>query len=215
MQQQKGFDFKSVEIPQKMKNLDKDGRGYPIPFNVLRDENGKPFFTVNDDSKYIQCIKERICAICGNLLSDDMWFVGGIKSAFHQHGLFIDSPVHYECGNYSLKVCPYLATSRYSAYLGLDKIDKLQKKVGDNVLLVDPTVDAGKPAYFAIVQTNNYHLVEAQSAASGFYLRPERPYLKMELWKSGQVVFPMLYKQIIRDAECHLMRDEELKIMFG
>lgn len=212
MQQEK-FDFKSVEIPQKMKNLDKDKRGYPIPYNVLRDESGNPFFTVNDDKKYIQCIKERLCAICGLLLSDDMWFVGGIKSAFHPQGCFIDSPLHYECGNYALKVCPYLATIRYANYLGLDKVQKMQQKVGDKVLLVDPTVDANKPEYFAIVKTKSYHIVAAKSATSGFYLKPERPYIGIEIWKSGAVILPIMIKSVINKLDCILMPEEQRQLL--
>lgn len=207
----KGFDFRSVEIPPKMSNLDKDGRGYPIPWNVLRDEKtNRPYFTINDDSKYVQSIKERTCAICGSELADDMWFVGGVKSAFHNQGVFIDSPVHYECGNYSLKVCPYLATSRYMSYLGEDKIEKLQKKV-ETHLLVDPTVDPKKPEVFALVKTRNYNLVESDTANSGFYLKPERPYLNIELYKAGQIIFPIMIKQIIERNECVLMPGE-LKI---
>lgn len=202
------FDFRSVPIPPKMMGLDTDKRGYPIPFNVLRNEDGLPFFTVNDDAKYIKCLRERLCAICGSLLRSDMWFVGGLKSAFHPQGAFIDSPVHYECGNYSLKVCPYLATIRYANYLGADKVEKLQKKVGDNHLLIDPTVDAQKPEYFAFVKTRNFQLVESNSATAGFYLKPERPYLNIELWNAGRVALPIMYKSIIEKNECQFISSE-------
>lgn len=209
----KFFDFRSVKIPPKMSALEKDHRGFPIPYNVFRDKNNKPFFTINDDEKYIGLIEERCCAICGSSLDDDMWFVGGIKSAFHEKGCFIDSPVHYECGQYALKVCPHLAASRYTAYLSDDKINKLQEKVGDTIILIDPTVDANRPDYFAIVKCSDYKLIESAQSTFGFYLKPQRPYLKFELWKDGKIVFPLMYKSIISGVDCILMPEEMQKLL--
>jgi hypothetical protein len=57
--------WRDVPIPRKMRALGKDRRGYPIPFNVLRNEEGRPHFTVNDSIRQHRALVEKRCAICG------------------------------------------------------------------------------------------------------------------------------------------------------
>lgn len=40
--------FDPATIPAQMQHLDRDKRGLPIPFIVLRDNDNKPHFTIND-----------------------------------------------------------------------------------------------------------------------------------------------------------------------
>ena len=41
----------AIAEPERIARLPHDGRGYPIPWNVLRGTDGHPFFIVNDDRK--------------------------------------------------------------------------------------------------------------------------------------------------------------------
>lgn len=114
-------------IPMIMRTLERDHRGYPIPFIVMRDKNGKPHFTINDTSKVDRCLAKKLCAICGKTFErtrrflpegwgywPEYWFVGGSRCFLHDFGAFIDPPVHQECGQYALIVCPFLAGTHWS-----------------------------------------------------------------------------------------------------
>ena len=159
-----------------MQALEKDHRGFPIPFIVMRDPAGKPLFTVNDSRKVNEVVKTLSCAICGEPLGDDMWVAGGPMSAFHPHGAYIDTPIHHECGQYALQVCPYLAVSAYS---GKADVDKLNDKFGsDTVIFVDPTVLADRPPMFVFAKISGY------SRDNG-YVHPHKPFLDIEFWNEG------------------------------
>lgn len=80
------MDWRSIPIPKRMRALQRDRRGLPVPFIVLRDTDGRPHFTINDSQRQLKCIREKRCPICGNRLDKVMWFVGGPLSAFHDAG---------------------------------------------------------------------------------------------------------------------------------
>jgi hypothetical protein len=48
-----------VAIPKRMRSLERDKRGYPIPFIVLRDKTGQPQFTINDFRRIAECRNKR------------------------------------------------------------------------------------------------------------------------------------------------------------
>ena len=48
-----------IAVPERMKHLDRDHRGYPIPYIVFRDSDNKPHFTINDDTKVCRCQTRR------------------------------------------------------------------------------------------------------------------------------------------------------------
>src|SRR6478672_2277487 len=105
-------------IPERMLHLKIDERGYAIPWGVVVDDNGTAHFAINDHVVRRRSITEDLCGLCGHKLFRGRWFVGGSKSAFHEHGAFIDPPMHSECAHYALQVCPYLAAPRYTREIG-------------------------------------------------------------------------------------------------
>ena len=173
-------DFTSVSLPKRMRGLSRDRRGYPIPFVVFRDKEGKPHFTINDHGRAERCRKERRCPICGNKLGKELWFVGGPQSAFHANGAYMDTAMHHECMTYALKVCPYLAVPKY-----LGRIDAGTLKpeaVPKGMLLVDHTQIPERPDIFVAVMAYN------QTFTAERYSIPERPYRGLEYWKHGKQV---------------------------
>lgn len=44
-------EWKEVPLPERMRGLPRDPRGYPIPANILRDANGVYHFIINDEAK--------------------------------------------------------------------------------------------------------------------------------------------------------------------
>jgi len=82
-----------------------------------------------------------------------MWMIGGPLSAFHPQGVYIDTPVHYDCGKYALQVCPYSAVSLYSAksQTGLFKIDDFA-----NMLFHNPSVSSDRVSFFVFCKISHF-----------------------------------------------------------
>lgn len=171
-----------LEVPERMKGLSRDKRGYPVPFGVLIDNDGNPHFTINDECKRQEMIARDLCSICGQALHRGRWFVGGILSAFHPRGVFIDPPMHHECATYALQVCPYLAAPRYARRIDARTLDPAKVP---GIVLRDNTMIEARPGLF----------VAAHARGQSFtgddwqdYLRPTRPYIAVEYWRHGKRV---------------------------
>jgi hypothetical protein len=111
-------------VPDRMKHLETDSRGYLIPWGVYRDHTGRAHFQINDELRRLRSFRENLCPICGKSLFRGRWFVGGPMSAFHEAGAFADPPMHYECAVYALQVCPYIALPRYGRRIDDRTLDK-------------------------------------------------------------------------------------------
>jgi hypothetical protein len=176
--------MKSVTIPDLMRKLPLDHRGYPIPFIVLRDDTGRPHFTINDTRKVAYTLKHDLCGICGEKLHRGRWMVGGPMSAFHPDGTYIDGPLHADCMRYAMQACPYLGAPNYSK-----RIDDatLKKENATSIsALVNQTMIPDRPKLFVAVMTLQIEIYP--SMAGTFYLKPKRPYRQVEFWRSGQIV---------------------------
>jgi hypothetical protein len=162
-------------IPQRMRHLPRDRRGYPIPKSVLIDDEGRPHFTINDEAVRLKHMAEDRCPICGARLIGGRWFVGGPRSAFHPQGAYIDLPMHDECAHYALAVCPWLAAPNYTTRLD-DKT--LQRTKLPPVVMLDRTVNPERPVIFVAVLCRTHSMF-------GGYPRPDRPYMRVEYWRAG------------------------------
>jgi hypothetical protein len=184
------MNFRDVPIPRRMRALQRDRRGYPIPFIVLRDLKNKPHFTVNDTVRTERCLKENRCAICGNRLDREMWFVGGPASAFHPDGAYIDTPLHAECKEYALQVCPYLAAPRYAGRIDASTVDLDQLRHGQ--ILVDHTMCPERPLPFVAVCSRGMEIRPHYAASVPCKLCvPSRPYSAIEFWEQGARLDPV------------------------
>jgi len=115
-----------MTVPDRIARLPRDPRGFPIPWNVLRTEDGATaFFTVNDDRKAWRALREGLCPLCGERLGRWLWFVGGPRSAFDPSGYYIDLPGHRECMEFALRTCPYLAAPKYLGRVDVTRPEKL------------------------------------------------------------------------------------------
>lgn len=180
----------AIPIPWRMRNLPLDSRGYPVPVVVLRDKNGKPLFVVNDGEKQIECAKRKLCAICGERLTKELWFCGGSLAAFHPRGAYLDPPMHHECMRYALQVCPYLASPHRTAYVSEATIERIQDRVSGPRLVHDPTVTHERPdPIVAVMSFGQSILIDPRSQFVDRRLRaikPLRPYHAVEFWRHGE-----------------------------
>jgi hypothetical protein len=166
-----------IEVPDRMKHLERDHRGYPIPFIVFRDDDGKPHFTINDEHKVMRCKRNHICAICGKELLRGRWFLGGPMSALHPRGAYIDPPLHHECMQFAVQTCPYLISAKYTKRIDDKKLDR--NKTTGVLMLVDPTMDPTRPKIFIAV------MAVGQTLTPNGYIVPKHPYRAMEFWRDG------------------------------
>jgi hypothetical protein len=166
----------AVVIPDRMSHLELDPRGYPIPWGVYRDDDGRPHFTINDESRRLKALARDLCPICGSKLFRGRWFVGGPMSAFHDAGAYIDAPMHHVCMEYALQVCPYLAAPSYGK-----RIDDKTLTTPLPVLLVDPTMMQHRPSVFVAVMATGQKLTNRAS-----HVVPRRPYSRVEYWCEGK-----------------------------
>jgi hypothetical protein len=166
-----------IKVPDQMKHLERDERGYPIPYIVLRDNDNKPHFTINDIRKVERCKTADVCAICGKGLFRGRWFVGGPGSALHPNGAYIDPPLHHECMQFALQTCPYLISAKYTKRIDGKTLDPAK---ADGIIgLLDTTMDPSRPQIFVGV------MAIGQTYTARGYIVPNRPYRKMEFWRNG------------------------------
>lgn len=96
----------SDAMPDRIARLERDPRGYPIPWFVHRPADGTIDFRVMDPERFVLAVKERRCWVCGDRLGKFIAFVGGPLSAAQR--LYADPPSHVECAEFAAKVCPFL-----------------------------------------------------------------------------------------------------------
>jgi hypothetical protein len=168
--------------PDRIARLEHDRRGYPIPWTVLRNAKGEPFFTVNDDRKAWKALRQKLCPICGERLGRWCWFAGGPHSAFNPHGWYIDLPGHHECVTFSLVTCPYLSMPKY---LGRVDIVHPEKLPPEAKVLLDETVIPERPEVFVAAASDKVEMLVREEGLQP-YLRPARPLLAYEYWRHGR-----------------------------
>lgn len=195
---------KSIPVPRRMSALQRDVRGYPVPFVVMRDADNRPLFTINDHRSRWKCAVENRCAICGTKIrvstraarslngaefpNELCWFVGGPLSAFHPYGAYRDTALHHECMTYAMQVCPYLAMPSYNGRID-DRTVDYEKLPMDGITFVDMTIIPERPQLFVAVGSRKQILMtRAEMTAQERVhsnVRPERPYAAVEYWQGG------------------------------
>lgn len=167
-------------IPDRMKHLKLTASGVAIPYGVVVDKTGRPHFSINDEHIRARSLTKELCSMCGKPLFRGRWLVGGTLSAFHEHGAFIDPPMHSECAHYALQVCPYLAAPRYAKEVGVEKAKSAA--FNHELILVDPTMMPGRPAgdlFIALMATK-------VDVFENLNCKPRKPYSRVEFWRHGK-----------------------------
>jgi hypothetical protein len=175
----------AIPIPERMRHL-KVFNCMAVPWGVLVDADGTPQFAINLEEARELMIRADLCSICGHPLLRGRWFVGGPGSALHPRGAYIDMPMHTECKDYAMTACPYLAAPRYGRAIGEIKAAQMKSKP---VLLIDRTMLPDRPPLFVAVFATGQRMVGSNTGFD-LYVRPKRPYLKVEYWRHGARLDP-------------------------
>jgi hypothetical protein len=103
--------FKDADTPAEIRPLERDKRGYPIPFFVDRRadrvDGGDPDFRIMSASSMTRCIKEKLCWICGKKLGPMMCFAVGPMCGINRTNS--EPPSHGTCAFWSARACPFFS----------------------------------------------------------------------------------------------------------
>lgn len=102
----KMLDLNKTTIPERIKTLPTDERGYPIPWFVYRDSAGKPDFRVAATHKIHEAVSKTLCWICGGPLQTSRAFVVGPLGVVNR--ISPEPPSHRSCAVFAATTCPYL-----------------------------------------------------------------------------------------------------------
>lgn len=80
-------------------------RGLPIPYVNVEDDGTVNFAMVNG-RRVLECVRHKLCGLCGQPQDSLVAFVGGIGG--FQHRLYTDPPGHLDCMRSAIDLCPYL-----------------------------------------------------------------------------------------------------------
>jgi hypothetical protein len=143
-------DWRKVPIPDIMKDLPLDSRGYPIPANVLWME-GKPMFAVNDGAEELALYEEGRCSVSGVKLDEGTArMITSPLNALSIPARIADIPIHIDALNYSMKVCPYLCLNRYYKGISDNKAAKFNEKYNDHRFVNTSAADTIPPFMIAV-----------------------------------------------------------------
>lgn len=137
----------NVAKPPQIAALDTDPRGFPI-FYIIQPPPGRDLnFRVVNPNHMVLCATRKLCGVCGQSLPYRFWFIAGPEAAHDR--IFGEPPLHRECMEYSLAVCPFLV----NAY------EPLHKPL-DNLLFVsDPVKRTARTTEIVLYETRGLKLV--------------------------------------------------------
>lgn len=96
-------------IPDKMRRLPVDERGYPVPWFVAW-VGGKPDHRIMDTPKWYVAMRKRRCWLCGGPLGKFATFVLGPMCMVNRTSA--EPPTHLECAKFAVQACPFLTLPR-------------------------------------------------------------------------------------------------------
>jgi hypothetical protein len=101
--------IRDIPLPESMRSLPVDGRGFPVPWFVEWTD-GVPDFRVIDWRKLRAAVREHRCWVCGGKLG--RLKVSPIGPMCVVNRVSAEPPSHPQCARYSARACPFLANPR-------------------------------------------------------------------------------------------------------
>lgn len=95
-----------IDMPKRCEHLPIDKRGYPVP-KFVETVNGEPDFRVMKAKHLVDCVKRRLCWICGEPLGQFYAFPIGPMCAVNR--ITSEPPNHLGCAMFAIKNCPFLS----------------------------------------------------------------------------------------------------------
>jgi hypothetical protein len=148
-------------LPERLKKLPVDERGYPVPWFVEYID-GKPDFRVMSAKSFRDAIKWRRCWTCGDHLGIKLAFVVGPMCAVSRTSG--EPPSHLECARFAVIACPFL-TRPHMVRRDTSDIEKkagvkpemagigLKRNPGVSIIWVTKSYEHWRPAGGGILMT--------------------------------------------------------------
>lgn len=92
-------------LPAYMRDLALSDKGYPVPYFV-RIREGQPDFQLADPDKWMRCVEQGRCWICGKPLGAFKVFAIGPMAGINR--ISAEPPSHLDCAEYAVAACPFL-----------------------------------------------------------------------------------------------------------
>lgn len=172
----------ATEIPRALRKRPRDRRGYPIPWIVLIDTNGRPHFTINHGERTLAAGRRKLCGLCGTKLRRDVALVGGTRCFLSPYGAFSDPPMHRDCAAYALAVCPYLAAPSYGRRID-DRTLTPGATPGGVLIRNDDDVTEDRPEAFMLGTCEAFEMIIRPDGAPLF--RPRERWTGVQVWRHG------------------------------
>lgn len=180
-------------MPPKIAALPVDPeRGYPIPFFVDY-VDGKPEFRIADGRKWMRCIKERLCWVCGQKLGRNIAFVIGPMCSINR--VSADPGMHFACAEWSAQACPFLTKPQLvrrengltESYTDKTDVGMIDRNPGVSLLWVTREFNIIKGA-------GNKYLFALGRPESVSWWREGRSATRTEIEESMRTELPLLEK---------------------
>lgn len=95
-----------LDMPERIRRLPLDQRGFPIP-KFVEWIDGAPDFRLMSTEHFAACMHHRRCWICGEPLGVNMAFVIGPMCGINR--LSPEPPSHRDCARFAARNCPFLS----------------------------------------------------------------------------------------------------------
>jgi|SRR5580765_3958370 len=96
-------------LPQRMRSLPLDHRGFPVPWFVAWID-GQADFRVVEAGRLVAAVKQNLCWLCGQPKGRHHAFVIGPMCAINR--TISEPSSHLECAEFAVKACPFMTQPR-------------------------------------------------------------------------------------------------------
>ena len=189
-----------ADIPARIRCLPVDERGYPVPWFVAWTSEGKPEFRAMDYSKFLRCLREKLCWVCGEHLKKHVAFVLGPMCAITR--TTSEPPSHLDCAEWSVRACPFLSKPQMKRRED-EVINSMRDLSAGRPILRNPGVSAiwTTTRYWTFDDGKGGTLLTVGNPTAVTWWREGRPALRAECVESIESGLPLLYEADAGDAE--------------
>ncbi|GLH30150.1 hypothetical protein WSS15_28000 [Acetobacter pasteurianus] len=176
--------FGNVPIPSRMLNLRRLNSGLPIP-KFATWEGDKPNLTVMNRDFFGTALRNKLCWICGQKMGRFASFVGGPKSTASK--CFVEPPMHRDCAEFAMQVCPYLVTGNNERKNKLTPLEEKQHRSAGT--------DPDNPIIFGMSISNDWHFISGENC---FFLKNVAEVI---WWKHGKLASSKEAEKAVLEGE--------------
>ena len=194
-------------LPERIKSLPIDERGYPVPYFVEWID-GKPEFRIADSRKLILCVEKKLCWLCGQRLGTRFTFPVGPMCGINR--ISSEPPSHRECAEFGVRACPFLT---------MPKMIRREAGLPEGAHNPGGLMIRRNPGVTLLWHTRDYKLVEAppgflfrmgEPFETGWYAEG-RPATRAEIDESVETGLPFLLQAV--DQEPAERRGDAMKAL--